>query len=176
MPYWPAGILPPMDEGFDSMQRPEAPDAVAPDGSDVRVLLQLGRGSMAHFELGAGRVSRAVAHHSVEEIWYILRGHGRMWRRQAQRQETVPLRPGTCVSIPAGTHFQFRADSSGPLTAVAVTMPPWPGPDEAYEVPGVWPAGPVPSSLPRAASGCRAQIRNRPGSAGRPGPPARQPG
>jgi len=46
---------------------------------------------MAHFELAAGRVSRAVAHHTVEEIWYILSGRGRMWRRQGDRQETVPL-------------------------------------------------------------------------------------
>jgi mannose-6-phosphate isomerase-like protein (cupin superfamily) len=131
-----------MDQGFDTMQLPVGPDAVAPDGSDVRVLLQLGRGSMAHFELGAGRVSRAVAHHFVEEIWYILHGQGQMWRRQALRQETVALRPGTCVSIPAGTHFQFRADRSGPLAALGVTMPPWPGADEAYEVPGAWPAAP----------------------------------
>ena len=131
-----------MDEGFGTTQLPGTPDAVAPDGSDVRVLLQVGRGSMAHFELGAGQVSRPVAHHSVDEIWYILHGHGQMWRRQAQRQETVPLRAGTCVSVPAGTHFQFRADSSGPLAAVGVTMPPWPGADEAYEVPGAWPAGP----------------------------------
>jgi mannose-6-phosphate isomerase-like protein (cupin superfamily) len=130
-----------MDEGFDTMQLPGGPDAVAPDGSDVRVLLRLGRGSMAHFELAAGRVSRAVAHRSVEEIWYVLHGQGQMWRRQDERQETVALRPGTCVSIPAGTHFQFRADGSGPLAAVGVTMPPWPGTDEAYEVPGVWPAG-----------------------------------
>jgi mannose-6-phosphate isomerase-like protein (cupin superfamily) len=131
-----------MDEGFDTRQLPDAPDAVAPDGSEVRVLLQLGRGSMAHFELGAGQVSRPVAHHSVDEIWYILQGRGQMWRRQAQRQETVLLYAGTCVSIPAGTHFQFRADRSGPLAAVGVTMPPWPGADEAYEVPGVWPIGP----------------------------------
>ena len=129
-----------MDQDFDTMQRPDAPDAVAPDGSDVRVLLRLGRGSMAHFELGPGRVSRAVAHHRVDEIWYILAGQGQMWRRQADRQETVPLRPGTCVSIPAGTHFQFRSASDGPLEAVGVTMPPWPGPDEAYDVPGAWPA------------------------------------
>jgi len=122
------------------MQLPDAPDAVAPDGSDVRVLLQLGRGSMAHFELGAGRVSRAVAHHSVEEIWYILAGQGQMWRRQGERQDTVLLRPGTCVSIPAGTHFQFRSASDGPLAAIGVTMPPWPGADEAYDVPGAWPA------------------------------------
>ena len=129
-----------MDQGFDTMQLPGAPDAVAPDGSDVRVLLRLGRGSMAHFELAAGRVSRAVAHRAVEEIWYILAGQGRMWRRQGERQQTVPLRPGTCLSIPAGTHFQFRADGGGPLAAVGVTMPPWPGGDEAYDVPGAWPA------------------------------------
>ena len=127
-----------MDQGFDTMQLPGAPDAVAPDGSDVRVLLRLGRGSMAHFELAAGRVSRAVAHRAVEEIWYVLAGHGRMWRRHGERQETVPLRPGTCLSIPAGTHFQFRADGGGPLAAVGVTMPPWPGGDEAYDVPGAW--------------------------------------
>lgn len=135
-----------MDQGFDTMQLPADPDAVAPDGSDVRVLLRLGRGSMAHFELAAGRVSRAVAHRTAEEIWYVLSGEGQMWRRQEgrdgrqERQETVPLRPGTCVSLPAGTHFQFRAGADGPLAAVGVTMPPWPGPDEAYQVPGAWPA------------------------------------
>jgi mannose-6-phosphate isomerase-like protein (cupin superfamily) len=97
---------------------------------------------MAHFELAAGRVSRAVAHHSVEEIWYILAGQGQMWRRQGERQETVLLRPGTCVSIPVGTHFQFRSANDGPLAAVGMTMPPWPGADEAYDVPGAWPANP----------------------------------
>ena len=123
------------------MQRPDAPDAVAPDGSDVRVLLRTGRGSMAHFELAAGRVSRAVAHRAVDELWYVLSGQGQMWRRQGRRQETVPLRPGTCLSIPAGTHFQFRADADGPLAAVGVTMPPWPDDGEAYDVPGAWPPG-----------------------------------
>ena len=123
------------------MQRPDAPDAIAPDGSQVRVLLRLDGGSMAHFRLAAGQVSRAVAHHAVYELWYVLSGHGQMWRRQRERQETVPLRPGTCLSIPAGTHFQFRADDDGPLAAVGVTMPPWPGDREAYEVPGAWPAG-----------------------------------
>jgi mannose-6-phosphate isomerase-like protein (cupin superfamily) len=44
------------------------------------------------------------------------------------------------VSIPVGTHFQFRASDGGPLAVVGVTMPPWPGDDEAYEVPGTWPA------------------------------------
>ena len=143
-----------MDTDFDTMQRPDAPDAVAPDGSDVRVLLRLGRGSMAHFELGAGRISRAVAHRAVDEIWYILAGQGQMWRRQAERQETVPLCPGTCVSIPAGTHFQFRSASDGPLAAVGVTMPPWPGDNEAYEVSGAWPAS---AEHPARTSASRAE-------------------
>jgi len=138
-----------VDQSFGTMRLPATPDAVAPDGSDVRVLLQLGRGGMAHFELAPGRVSRAVAHHHVEEIWYIVGGYGQMWRRQGAREETVPLEPGTCLSIPAGTHFQFRAAAAGPLAAAAgplaavgVTMPPWPGDDEAYEVTGAWPAEP----------------------------------
>jgi mannose-6-phosphate isomerase-like protein (cupin superfamily) len=121
------------------MQVPEAADVVAPDGSEVRVLLQLGGGSMAHFELASGQVSRAVAHRSVEEIWYIVSGQGQMWRRQGDREEVVGLTPGTCASIPAGTHFQFRSGTDGPpLAAIAVTMPPWPGMDEAYEVPAKW--------------------------------------
>jgi hypothetical protein len=102
-----------VDEGFDTMQLRGVPDVVAPDGSDVRVLLQLGCGGMAHFELGAGRVSRAVAHHSVDEIWYILRGQGQMWRRQADRQETVPLGP-----VPAYPFPSARISSSGPRAAV----------------------------------------------------------
>jgi mannose-6-phosphate isomerase-like protein (cupin superfamily) len=131
-----------VDQGFDIMQLPATPDAVAPDGSDVRALLRLGGGSMAHFELSAGRVSRAVAHRTVEEIWYILGGQGQMWRRQGDRQQTIPLCPGTCISVPRGTNFQFRAADDGPLTALGVTMPPWPGADEAYEVPGPWPSTP----------------------------------
>lgn len=129
-----------MDYSFGTMRLPGACDAIAPDGSCVRVLLRLGGGSMAHFELGADRVSRAVAHRHVDEIWYILHGRGEMWRRQGDRQETVPLAAGICVTIPAGTHFQFRSSQDGPLTAVAVTMPPWPGEDEAYEVNGTWEA------------------------------------
>ncbi len=129
-----------MSQAFETMHLPGRPDLAAPDGSDVRVLLRLARGSMAHFELGAGQVSRAVAHRSVGELWYVLHGHGQMWRRQDLREETVDLRAGTCVSIPAGTHFQFRAGPAGPLAVVGVTMPPWPGPGEAFDVPGVWPS------------------------------------
>jgi mannose-6-phosphate isomerase-like protein (cupin superfamily) len=127
-----------VSQGFDTMRLPQARDVIAPDGSDVRILLKLGGGSMAHFELAAGRTSGAVAHRTVDEIWYVLSGRGQMWRRQDDGEETAELEPGTCLSIPVGTHFQFRAAGDGPLAAVAVTMPPWPGEDEAFEVPGPW--------------------------------------
>jgi mannose-6-phosphate isomerase-like protein (cupin superfamily) len=130
---------PSTSERFDTMRLPGTCDVVAPDGSDVRVLLRLAGGSMAHFELAPGRTSRAMTHRTVAELWYIVQGRGQMWRRDGDRQETVTLEPGICLSIPAGTHFQFRAAGSAALAAVAVTMPPWPGEDEARAVPGAWP-------------------------------------
>lgn len=126
---------------FDTRRLPADPDIVAPDGSDVRVLLRTGRGSMAHFELAPGRASDPIRHRSVDEIWFVLSGAGEMWRRQDDREEVVALEPGICVSIPVGTHFQFRATGAGPLAAVGVAMPPWPGADEAIPVPGKWNGG-----------------------------------
>ena len=123
---------------FDTKTLPDQPDVTAPDGSHVRVLLSLAGGSMAHFELAPGLVSLPVAHKTVDEIWYFLSGRGEMWRREGEYEEVVPVRPGTCITIPHGTAFQFRSDGSEPLAAVAITMPPWPGMDEAYEVAGHW--------------------------------------
>ena len=127
-------------EPFETKQRPVARDAVAPDGSDVRVLLQLAGGGMAHFQLAPGEVSTAVMHRTVEEIWYFLGGSGELWRKQGDQEETVPVREGTCITIPLGTRFQFRADATQAhdLAAVGVTMPPWPGAGEAVIVQGPW--------------------------------------
>jgi mannose-6-phosphate isomerase-like protein (cupin superfamily) len=113
-----------------------APTVVAPDGSDVRVLLRLDGGSMAHFELGAGRVSRAIEHRTVSEIWFVLAGRGEMWRRTGAVETIVVMEAGVCLAIPVGTRFQFRTIGEEPLAAVGVTMPPWPGDDEAIPVDG----------------------------------------
>ena len=51
---------------FATRRLPAQRDVVAPDGSDVRILLGLERGGMAHFELAPGRTSKAVAHRTVE--------------------------------------------------------------------------------------------------------------
>ncbi|HXZ55286.1 MAG TPA: cupin domain-containing protein [Burkholderiales bacterium] len=112
----------------------------APDGSEVQPLLALRGGGMARFELAAGQTSRAVAHRTVDEIWLFVAGRGELWRRQGGREEVVPVEAGVCVTIPAGTHFQFRSLSGEALAAIGVTMPPWPGDGEATPVPGKWKA------------------------------------
>lgn len=123
---------------FDQLPLPDAPTVLAPDGSEVRVLLSLAQGSMAHFHLPAGAVAKAVTHRTVQELWYVLSGHGQMWREQDGHAATVELQAGLSLTIPLGTRFQFRAAADSALSVVAVTLPPWPGPDEAVVVDGPW--------------------------------------
>ncbi len=125
---------------FETKRLPLTPDVVAPDGSDVRVLARTERGSMAHFELAPGRASTAIRHRTVDEIWFVLSGRGEIWRKQGNREDIVALEPGVSVTIPVGTHFQFRASGHTALEAVGVTMPPWPGDAEAVPVPEKWKA------------------------------------
>ena len=123
---------------FETKALPVAKDVIAPDGSEVRVLLGLAGGGMAHFQIAPGKTSHAVTHKTVEEIWYFIGGRGEMWRKQDAREEIVAVRPGLCLTIPLGTHFQFRSLGDEPLAAIGVTMPPWPGDGEARIVAGKW--------------------------------------
>ncbi|MGC2204187.1 MAG: cupin domain-containing protein [Stellaceae bacterium] len=123
---------------FETKRIASARDAIAPDGSEVRVLCQVSRGGLALFSLPPQAVSKAVAHHSVEEIWYVLSGSGRMWRKLGDDEGIVELAPGVSLTIPTGTHFQFRCDGAEALNIVGATMPPWPGEDEAHFVDGTW--------------------------------------
>jgi mannose-6-phosphate isomerase-like protein (cupin superfamily) len=123
---------------FQTKSLPAGRDVVAPDGSDVRILLQVRGGGLAHFELAGGHTSVAIRHRSVEEIWYFLSGCGEMWRRSGDEEQTVPVSRGVCVTIPLGTSFQFCARGGQPLAAIAATIPPWPGAGEALIVAGPW--------------------------------------
>jgi len=123
---------------FETKRLPVEPGDVAPDGTDVRTLLRLKGGSFAHFELAPGKISIAVVHRTIEEIWYFLGGRGEMWRQQDDHEEVIPVDSGVCITIPLGTRFQIRAFGNEPLQFVVVTMPPWPGGDEAYQVRGKW--------------------------------------
>ena len=125
---------------FATKRLSAAPDVLAPDGSEVRILLSLAGGSMAHFRLAERQVARAVVHRTVEELWFVTAGSGDLWRSQNGREQVVGLAPGVSVSIPVGTAFQFRAAPHEALEIIGVTMPPWPGPDEALPTDGPWAA------------------------------------
>lgn len=125
-------------DDFQSMQVAAVPDHIAPDGSAIRSLLAVRGGSLAYCTLPAGAVSKAVAHRTVEEIWYCVAGAGQLWRRGPNEARVLDLVPGTCVSIPLGVQFQFRAAGESELCLLIATMPPWPGAGEALPVAGYW--------------------------------------
>ncbi|HXJ84854.1 MAG TPA: cupin domain-containing protein [Candidatus Methylomirabilis sp.] len=115
------------------------PDTIAPDGSEIRLLATLSHGatraSLCEVRLAAGAISRPVAHRSVEEIWYVLEGRGRIWRcPPGARADAIEVGPGDAVVIPTGWSFQFSAGPGGPLRFLCFTSPPWPGADEARPV------------------------------------------
>jgi mannose-6-phosphate isomerase-like protein (cupin superfamily) len=123
---------------FATTRIPAEPTETAPDGAAVRVLLGLAGATMALFDLSPGQTSRAVRHRTVEEIWLVLAGSGELWREQGRREEIVALQQGVCVTLPRGTHFQFRAARTEALRIVAVTIPRWPGDEEVENVHGPW--------------------------------------
>ncbi|TMD51695.1 MAG: cupin domain-containing protein [Chloroflexi bacterium] len=114
-----------------------APDAIAPDGSEVYFKIGDGeRASLVLVRLAAGRVSRPVRHRTVEEIWYVTAGQGRVWRRPPDRAgEVVVVGPGDAVRIPTGWEFQFASGPGLALEFACFTSPPWPGDQEAIPVP-----------------------------------------
>jgi mannose-6-phosphate isomerase-like protein (cupin superfamily) len=116
-------------------------DQRAPDGSEIRSLVQVRGGSMVYCTLPPGQVTRTVQHRSVEEVWLCVAGAGELWRRDpiTRAEEIVKLEAGVAVSIPLRTAFQFRAVGGQRLELVMTTMPPWPGPQEALPAEGVWP-------------------------------------
>jgi len=126
--------------GLFVMQRSlsDSVDVIAPDGSEIRLLAQLDRAGLCHCTLPPRRVSLAVRHQTIEEIWYFIEGQGQVWRQLNEQQDEAAVSPGTCLSIPVGAHFQFRNTGEVPLCFIIATMPPWPGMQEAVRVQDHW--------------------------------------
>lgn len=113
-------------------------DYLAPDKSEIRLLLDMRGGGLAHCTLPPDGISFAVKHKTVEEIWYFIQGQGQVWRKQGSQEEIVKVGPGICITTPPETHFQFRNDGNEPLCFLIATLPPWPGEQEAERVKDHW--------------------------------------
>jgi mannose-6-phosphate isomerase-like protein (cupin superfamily) len=123
---------------FEFKTLPDNYDGLAPDTSEIRLLPEFETGGLAHCTLGVGKTSLAVKHKTVSEIWYCLAGKGEIWQSNANGAEIKPFAAADSFTIPLGNNFQFRNIGNEPLIILIVTMPKWPGPDEAVVVKGNW--------------------------------------
>ena len=119
-------------------QLPAKPDAKSPAGADIRFIMDGTTGNMIHSTVPPGQINRATVHKSVSEFWYILEGNGEIWRKDKSEERVTSLVEGVSVDIPVGTAFQYRNIGSEPLKFVCISMPPWPGDEEASHLDGVW--------------------------------------
>jgi mannose-6-phosphate isomerase-like protein (cupin superfamily) len=116
-----------------------APDTLAPDGSEIRLLATVAHGatraSLCEVTLAAGAISRPVRHRTIEEIWHVTAGRGRVWRcPPGAATLPVDVTAGDTLVIPRGWAFQFSASPETDLTFLCYASPPWPGPEEAEPV------------------------------------------
>jgi mannose-6-phosphate isomerase-like protein (cupin superfamily) len=130
------GREPPTDEAdrddtWLARDLPFAPDYLAPDGSEIRLLGSFDRGGLAHCTLHPGMTSSPVRHRTVHEIWFVMSGYGELWRSGPDGEAVVSLWPGVGIEIAKGTAFQFRTTGAECLRIAILTMPRWPGPSEA---------------------------------------------
>lgn len=117
---------------------PPNPDAKSPAGADIRFIMDGTTGNMIHSTVPPGQINRATVHETVSEFWYILSGHGEIWRRDAEEERITTLVQGVSIDIPRGTAFQYRNVGDAPLTFICISMPPWPGDHEASHLDGAW--------------------------------------
>lgn len=119
-------------------QRGVGPDTTAPDGSEIRLLVDRRQGadraSLCEVTLPPAQVSRAVWHQGVEEIWYVLEGRGQVWRCppevDAEAVAPMAVASGDALTVPPRWRFQFSSEAGGPLRFLCFTAP-WPGSGEA---------------------------------------------
>lgn len=117
---------------------PEHPDAKSPAGADIRYLMDGVTGNMIHSTVPPHQINKATVHATVSEFWYILEGHGQIWRDDGEESCVVDLLPGVSVDVPVGTAFQYRNVSDTELKFICISMPRWPGDSEATYVEGKW--------------------------------------
>lgn len=117
---------------------PKDPEDKSPAGADIRYLMDGPTGNMIHSTVPPHQVNRATVHATVSEFWYILEGHGEIWRNRGDESGVTTLTPGTAIDIPVGTAFQYRNVSEAPLKFICISMPRWPGDSEASYIEGIW--------------------------------------
>ena len=109
------------------------PLSIGAGKGQVRLMLeQGGKGegklSLEHFTAGPGMVVPEHVHAAESEVLYVLEGEGTM----TVGGQTVTVKPGTAVHIPAGVKHGFSV-TKGPVTAIQSYGPA--GPEQRFKQP-----------------------------------------
>lgn len=110
---------------------------VALDGTDICELLHPDRVdeelfmgySIAHAQLGPGEASKPHRLKTSSEVYFILKGQGRM----KIEGESAEVGPGTAIYIPPGSRQNIENTGDGTLTFLCIVRPPWQEEDEVVE-------------------------------------------
>lgn len=117
---------------------PDEFDTTSPAGAKVCLLVGNETGGMIHSTVPPFQTNRAVIHSTVDELWFVLEGHGEIWRDNGEESSVTSLTPGVSIELRKGTKFQYRNVSSENLKFVCITIPAWPGEHEASYIDGIW--------------------------------------
>ncbi|PTY03510.1 hypothetical protein DB346_06440 [Verrucomicrobia bacterium LW23] len=109
---------------MDVIQRDDTTPFTTADGSTIRELLayrnsSIRNQSLAEATLPPGRATTEHYHPRAEEIYYILRGRGRMRLGSVERE----VGPGDAIAIPPGERHKIFNISDEPLVFLCCCAP-----------------------------------------------------
>jgi mannose-6-phosphate isomerase-like protein (cupin superfamily) len=122
--------------------RAPTPDATAPDGVEIRYLVDELQGaqklSLAEGAVGQNQRSHKVYHTTYEEIWYFLQGEGifHLHAPGASAEETTSVGPGDALLVPPAYGFWVVNTGTDELVFLLAGSPPWGSGQEVQ----LWPA------------------------------------
>ena len=109
---------------MEVVARDRCPPFITQDGSEIRELLahrnsSIRNQSLAEATLRAGQGTRAHYHPKAEEIYYILKGSGRMRMSGGERL----VGPGDAIAIPKGVPHQIFNEGPEDLVFLCCCAP-----------------------------------------------------
>jgi mannose-6-phosphate isomerase-like protein (cupin superfamily) len=102
---------------------------VTKDGSTIRELHHTDVQSLAEATLEPDEATQRHYHRATEEIYFVLKGSGRM----EVDGETRMVRPGDAILIPAGAWHTLENNGTSELRILCACAPPYSDEDTLFE-------------------------------------------
>jgi mannose-6-phosphate isomerase-like protein (cupin superfamily) len=102
---------------------------VTKDGSTIRELHHTNVQSLAEATLEPDEATQRHYHRATEEIYFVLKGSGRM----EVDGETRMVRPGDAILIPAGAWHTLENNGTSELRVLCCCAPPYSDADTFFE-------------------------------------------